>query len=160
MDTVNHILNELLLGSAESSSVGDIENTIISLSVLTVDTSDLDEVLIGNGVEELLLLHELWKHDVDRGSQSSTEVGWAGGDVTEMVVVSERADSLDVSSSSAESVEDLKDTSTWLHGNDSELILLIDPDEESLGIVVEDTSAGWPVSVKVASLKESISLPI
>jgi len=47
-----------------------------------------------------------------------------------------------------------------LHGDDSELILLVDPDQESLSIVVEDSSAGWPVSVKVASSQESVSLPI
>jgi len=47
-----------------------------------------------------------------------------------------------------------------LHGDDSELILLVDPDQESLGVVVEDTSARWPVSVEVASLKESVTLPI
>jgi len=77
-----------------------------------------------------------------------------------MLIVRELADGLDVGSSSAKSVEDFEDTSSLLHGDDSELILLIDPDEESLGVVVEDTSAGWPVSVKVASLQESVSLPI
>ena len=77
-----------------------------------------------------------------------------------MVVVGELADGLDVRGSSAESVEGLSDTSSLLHGDDSELILLIDPDEESLGIVMEDTSAGWPLSVAVASFKESVSLPI
>ncbi len=77
-----------------------------------------------------------------------------------MLIVRELADGLDVSGSSAKSVEDFEDTSSWLHRDDSELILLVDPDEESLGVVVEDTSSGWPVSVKVASLKESVSLPI
>jgi len=47
-----------------------------------------------------------------------------------------------------------------LHGDDSKLILLIDPHEEGLGIIMEDTSSVWPVSVEVASSKESISLPI
>jgi hypothetical protein len=46
-----------------------------------------------------------------------------------------------------------------LHGDDSELVLLVDPDEESLGVVVEDASAGWPVSVEVAGLEESVALP-
>ncbi len=77
-----------------------------------------------------------------------------------MLIVRELADGLDVSGSSAESVEDFEDTSSWLHRDDSELILFVDPDEESLGVVVEDTSSGWPVSVKVACLKESVSLPI
>ena len=160
MDTINHILDEGLLRSTKSSSVGDVEDTIVGLGVLSVDTSDLHEVLVSDLVELFLLLHELWKLDVDGGSEGSSQVGWAGGDVTEMLIVGELADSLDVSSGSAESVEHLEDTSSLLHGDDSELILLIDPDEESLGVIVEDTSAGWPVSVKVASLQESVSLPI
>ena len=68
--------------------------------------------------------------------------------------------SLEVSNSSAESVENRDDTGILLHGNDSELILLVDPDQEGFGVVVEDSSAGWPVSVKVASSQESVSLPI
>ena len=159
VDTVDHILNELLLRSAESSSVGDIEDAVIGLGVLTMDTSDLDVVLLSDGLELVLLGHELWKLNVDGASESSTKVGRAGGDVAKVVVVSELTDGLDVSGGSAESVEDLGDASTLLHGNDSKLILLVNPDEESLGIVVEDTSTRGPVSVEVASLEESIAFP-
>jgi hypothetical protein len=37
------------------------------------------------------------------------------------------------------------------------LIFLVDPDEESLILVVEDTSAVGPVSIQTYSLKESVS---
>ena len=77
-----------------------------------------------------------------------------------MVVMSKLADSFDFGSSSAESVENLNDTGSLLHGDDSKLILFVDPDEEGLGVVVEDTSAGWPVSVEIACFEESVSLPI
>jgi len=40
-----------------------------------------------------------------------------------------------------------------LHGDDSELIFFVDPDEESLVVVVEDTSSLWPVSLKTSRLK-------
>lgn len=148
----------MLLGSAESSSVGDIINSVIGLRVLTVDTSNLDEVFIGNLLVLSLLLSELWKADMDGSSEGGTEIGWARGDVTEMLIMREFADSLDMSSGSAESVEDLEDTSSLLHGDDSELILLIAPDVERFIFVHEDTSSGWPVSVKVACLQESVSL--
>ena len=49
------------------------------------------------------------------------------------------------------------DVSTVLHGDDSELILLVNPNEESLVVVMEDTSAGRPVSVEVTGLKETIT---
>jgi len=67
---------------------------------------------------------------------------------------------LEMSNSSAESVENFDDTRILLHRDDSELILLVNPDKECLGVVVEDSSAGWPVSVEVASFQESVSLPI
>jgi len=61
-------------------------------------------------------------------SESCTEIGWARGDVAEMLVMGELADGFDVSSGSAQSVEDLEDTSSLLHGDNSELILFIAPD--------------------------------
>jgi len=65
---------------------------------------------------------------------------------------------LEMSNGSAKSIEDFEDSTILLHGDDSELIFFVDPDEESLGIVMEDTSTRWPVSVKVASRKESVTL--
>jgi hypothetical protein len=160
LDSINHILDEILLGSSQSSSVGNVKDSVISFGVLTMDTSDLDVVLGGNGLELLLLLHKLWKLDVDGGSEGGSEIGWARGDVTKMLIMGELAHGLDDFGSSAESIEDSEDIGSWLHRDDSELILFVDPDEESLGVVVEDTSAGWPVSIEVARLQESVSLPI
>jgi hypothetical protein len=40
------------------------------------------------------------------------------------------------------------------------LVLFVNPDEESLLLVVEDTTTVGPVAVEVACLKESVSLPI
>ena len=76
-----------------------------------------------------------------------------------MIVVSEFGNCLDVSSGTGKTVEDSCDVCTWLHRDDSELIFFVDPDEEGLVVVVEDTSASWPVTVEAASLKETISLP-
>jgi hypothetical protein len=55
-----------------------------------------------------------------------------------------------VGGGSAQSLEDSSDISALLHGDDSQLILFVDPDEEGLGVVVEDTSARRPVSVESA----------
>ena len=64
-----------------------------------------------------------------------------------MAVVSESGDLLDLASSSCKSSEDSTDVGSLLHRDDSELVLLIDPDKESLFVVVEDTSAIRPVAV-------------
>jgi hypothetical protein len=60
--------------------------------------------------------------------------------------------------SSAKSVKHGLDVSALLHRYDSELILLIDPYQESLVLIVEDASSVGPVSVKAHSLQESIAL--
>ena len=109
--------------------------------MLSVNTSDLDLILLSNSVESFLFTHKLWQLDVDRGSHGGTKVGWARGNVTEMLVVGEINDSFNMLGSSAKSLENCLDVGTWLHGNDSQLIFLVDPHKESLVIVVEDTSA-------------------
>jgi len=159
LNSVVHVLDEVLLGSSETSLVGDIEETLLTLGGFSGRSTDLDGVLVGNSLELGLVLWsaQLWKVDVDGGTEGGSEVGWARSDVTQVVVVSELASLLDLVDGSAESVEDLTDVSSILHGDDSELILLVHPDEESLGIVMEDTSSRWPVTVESASLKESVS---
>ena len=64
-------------------------------------------------------------------------------------------DLLDTLGGGGESLEDLDDGSALLHGDDSHLILLVDPDEEVLGIVVEDTSGVGPVSAATGRKKKS-----
>ena len=39
------------------------------------------------------------------------------------------------------------DVTALLHGDDPELVLLVDPDEEGLGVVVEDAAALGPVAL-------------
>ena len=72
--------------------------------------------------------------------------------------MSECCDALNVGCSLGESSEDSTDIGTLLHGDDSELVFLVDPDEEGLLVVVEDASAFWPVSVEVAGIEEAVTL--
>ena len=65
LDTIYHILHKLLLGFAESSLVRDVEDAVVGLSVLTMDASDLNFVLVGDLVEGGFVGHELWQLDVD-----------------------------------------------------------------------------------------------
>ena len=159
LDTVVHVLDEVLLRAAESAAVGDIEDAIAGVGVLATGSTDLDVPLVSNALESGPVLHEVGEMDVDGGAESGSEVGGARGDVTQVVVVSETSLSLDDGGGSGETLEDSANVGTLLHGDDTELILFIDPDEEGLGVVVEDTSARWPVTVESAGIEETVTLP-
>ena len=62
--------------------------------------------------------------------------------------------------SNSKSAENCANVSTHLHGDDSQLVLFVNPDKEALGSVVEDSSATGPVTVQSASFQEAISLSI
>lgn len=123
-----------------------------------MDSSNLDMVLVSNLLELLLVLGKLWQLDVDRGSQSGTAVGWAGSQITKVVIVGESGLLFNQLLGSGQSIEDGSDITTGLHRDNSELILFVDPNEESLIVIVVDTSSSWPISVESAGLEESISL--
>ena len=71
--------------------------------------------------------------------------------------MSKRSDLFNLCGSSCKSGEDSTDISTLLHRNNSKLIFLIDPDQECLFVVVENSSTSWPVSVKATCIKETIT---
>ena len=72
-----------------------------------------------------------------------------------MLGVGKLEDFLDFSGTPGETVKDAMNISTWLHGNDAEVILFVDP-----LFVVEDTTTVGPVAVEATGLLESVSLPI
>jgi len=160
LNTVVHVLDQIDLASSKSSSVGDIENSIISLRVLSVDTSDLDVELVRNLLKFSFVgfRSKVRKFDMHRSSHGSTKVGWTRSNVTKMLVISKFSHLFDLSSTDGKSSEDFSNVGSFFHGNDSKLILLVDPDEECLVFVMVDTSSGWPVSIETTSVKESVSL--
>ena len=125
-----------------------------------MDASDLDTVLVSNGLELFFPGRELGKLDVHRSPQGSAKVGGTGSDVTKVVIVTELGHGLDVCNSSAQSLEDGSDIGSLLHGDDSELILLVHPHKEGFCIIVEDSTTRRPVPVDTTCLKESISFPV
>ena len=56
-----------------------------------------------------------------------------------------------------QSFEYTSDITALLHGDDSELILFIDPDKECFSFIVEDTTAFWPVTFHTSYLQVWIS---
>jgi len=74
-----------------------------------------------------------------------------------MFIVCEIDNFFNLSGTTRKTVKDCMESCTWLHGDDAKLIFFINPDKESLGLVVEDTTTVWPVTIEVASFEETIS---
>merc|ERR1712013_117186 len=100
---------------------------------------------------------------MDRGTHTSSKIGWARVDVSVLFRQSEvlATLSLDRVSNSLDSTSKTsKDTlyiTSLLHGDDSCLILLIDPEKEGLGSVVEDSTALGPVTLHTSNSEVTVS---
>ena len=99
-------------------------------------------------IEAFLILRQFWDLDVDTTSQSSSQVAWACQHVTQMVIVHVLLSDLlhlflDLGDALAEALEHSQHVASLLHGNETCVILLVNPHQESLVIVVpgNDTSA-------------------
>ena len=101
--------------------------------------------------------------NVDGGTHASAQVGGARVDVTELggeqeVLARFSLDGVtDGLDAPGETLEDTLDVTSLLHGNDTELILLVDPDQESLVSVVEDTTALGPVTLHTGYLQVGVT---
>jgi len=57
----------------------------------------------------------------------------------------------------AKSFKDSLDIASIFHGDDTELILLVDPDKEGLVVIVEDTTTLRPISLHTGDSQVSVS---
>merc|ERR1719476_387637 len=101
--------------------------------------------------------------NVDGGPHASAQVGGAGVDVAEPLIQAEVLarllldrvlDSLDALGQSG---EDFFHISSLLHGDDAELVLFVHPDQESLVLVVEDTTTLRPVTLHAGNGKVPVA---
>ena len=90
---------------------------------------------------------------MDRGTHARAEVSGAARNVTQVFVICEPCLFFDSGGSDRETFEDLTNVGARLHGDNAELVLLIDPDEERLVVVVEDATSFWPFAFKTTRFK-------
>jgi len=150
-DTVADELEELDLGVADTVSVGHVIGAVGGGGVDTTGTTLLETEEVEDLVQLLLVLGHVGELDVDAGAETSAQVRGAGQDVAEMLVphVGVAAllhQGLDLGQALAETLEDSLDITTLLHGDDAEMVLLVDPDQEGLGVVMPDTATVGPVT--------------
>jgi len=77
LDSVVHVLDKVLLGATETSSVRDIKDSVRHVGGLSTGSTDLDVPLVSDSSELFHVLSEVWKSNVDGGTDGGSEVGWA-----------------------------------------------------------------------------------
>ena len=142
-----------------------ILNLLTSLAArLSLGATGLNLELLAPGLE---LVHGLGSPSgevhVDGGPHASAQVGGAGVDVSVLlgagIVLASLSldgfsDSLDAAGKTG---EDTLDISSLLHGDDAGLVLLVDPHEEGLGVIVEDATALGPVTLHTSNSQVAVS---
>merc|ERR1712055_530859 len=100
---------------------------------------------------------------MDRGPHTSSKVSGARVDITKPRIQAEIFSRLlldrflDTLDSLGQPSKDSSDISSLLHRNNAELILLIDPDQESLFVIVEDTTTFRPIPLHASNSEVSVS---
>lgn len=153
LDSVVHVLDEVDFGATETSQVGDVKDAVVSFGVLSVGATNLHVVLVSDSLELVLVLRKLGQLDVHRRAHASSQVGRTRSDVTKMLIIGELGDLFNLGRGSGETFEDLSDVGAHLHGDDSELVLFVDPHEESLVVVVENATRLGPFPFETARLQ-------
>merc|ERR1719150_175575 len=165
VDAVDHLLDQLDLRVSEPVLVGDVVGMSGLATRFTAGATGLQVKLLATSLQSVNagLFSPALKINVDGGPHASAKVGRAGVDVAVLLVKAEvlarllldrLLDGLDTL---GEPGEDLLNISSLLHGDDTELILLVDPDKESLVPVVEDTTSLGPVALHTGNLQVPVA---
>ena len=91
--------------------------------------------------------------DVHRRPDRGAQVGRAEGEPAEPLVRGEGHEGVHVLDPVDQQLEHAADVAAGSHGDDPEVVLLPDPHQEGLLLVVEDSSPCWPVSACVGRLQ-------
>jgi len=158
IDTVNHSLHQFNLSISKAMFVRDIIGASSLATRFSAGATGLDTQLF---TPLLKLVNSLGspsrKVNVDWGSHTGSQVGWARVEVSEFVTYLEVFSwfclngILDSFDSICQACEDSSYITTFLHGNDTELIFLIDPGQERFFSVVEDSTTFGPITLHTSS---------
>jgi len=126
--------------------------------VFSVDTANLQFMPIADCAKSLHIFGEFGQTDMDTGPHGGSEVGGTAGQIAQPFVESECKAFLEFGNGVGEAGEYLSDISAGLHGDDAELILFVDPDEESFVVVVVDAASFGPVTVESGAFEKAVAL--
>merc|ERR1719471_2276970 len=151
---VNHLLDKLDLRVAKAVLVRHVVSAAIIAARLSPGSTGLDSKLLAPLLKSIdALLGVAGQVDHDGSPHAGSKVGGAGVDVAVLLGQGELLarlsldgvpDSLDAA---REAGEDSLDVAALLHGDDPHLVLLVHPQQEGLGSVVEDATTLGPVAL-------------
>jgi len=164
VDSVDHDLDQLDLRVSKTVLVGDVIGVASLASRFTTGSTRLNSKLLASNLELVnSLLGPSRKINMDRGSHTSAKIGGAGVDVSVLLrvgIVFARfsldrfLNSLDTTGKTAENSLDI---TSLLHGDNSGLIFLVDPEKEGLGVIVEDSTTLGPVTLHTSNSQVTVS---
>jgi hypothetical protein len=164
VDTVNHDLDQLNLGVSKTMLVGDVIGATSLATGFSAGSTGLDSEFLTPGLELVdSLLGPSREVTMDGSAHASSQVGGARVDISVLLVKHESLAGLlldaftDGSDTAGKALKDSLDITTLLHGDNTELILLIDPEKEGLGGIVEDSTAFGPVTLHTGNSEVGIS---
>jgi len=164
IDTINHGLDELNLGVAQAMFVGNVIGVTGLATRLAAGTTGLQAESLAPSLQSVnAIFGPAGQVHVDGGTHASAQVGGAGVNVAELGAEQELLAALsldgvtDSSNAPGETLKDTLDITALLHGDDTELILLVDPDKEGLVLVVEDATALGPVALHASDLQVGVT---
>merc|ERR1719153_1072931 len=141
VDTVNHGLDQLNLRVSQPVLVGHVVGAAVKATGLSAGSTGLDSKLLTpllEGVKTLL----------------DVAVLLGQGEVLAALSLDGVPDGLDATGKTG---EDALDVATLLHGDDPHLVLLVHPQQEGLGLVVEDATALGPVTLHTGGNEVAVS---
>merc|ERR1712012_423143 len=155
--TVDHLLDQLNLRVSEPVLVGDVVGVSGLATRFTTGTTRLQVKLLATSLELVdAVLGPAGQVNVDGGPHASAQVGGAGVDVAVLLIQAKVHARLSLDTL-GQSAEHFPDISTLLHGDNTELVLLVDPDKEGLLGVVEDTTSLRPVTLHTGNSKVPVA---
>lgn len=125
--------------------------------MFSVNTTDLHVILSSNPFEFSFVFAEQWQLNVDGSPECCTEIRRTRSNITKMVIMGKFGFFLDKTGGPRQPGENSEDVRSFFHRDDSELVFFVYPDQESLGVIVENTSASWPFSVEARGLQKPIA---
>jgi hypothetical protein len=164
VDTIDHGLDKLNLGVAQAMFVGNVVGVTGLATRFAAGTTGLQAKSFAPLLQLVnRVLGPAGQVNVDGGTHASAQVGGAGVDVAELggeqkLLATLGLDGLtDSGDALGETLEDTLDITALLHGDDAELILLVDPDQEGFGSIVEDATALGPVTLHTSDFQVGVT---